>query len=159
MGVMGITVEAVGVVVPLGRRHLGEAELVLKHLHVLEQRLVWAWWVHGARWVHGAPIFITSARGGARLVEGGEREGALVALGVAVDAAVHEHLVDDDLHRDLRVVRGEEVDLARLEPLLALVLLGVGLAAHSRRRLLARPAHTRGHGRHTRSPPSHLPDP
>ena len=58
MGVMGITVEAVGVVVPLGRGHLGEAELVLEHLHVLEQRLVgvrgWsmvpsisAWWVHG----------------------------------------------------------------------------------------------------------------
>ena len=47
MGVMGITVEAVGVVVPLGRRHLGEAELVLEHLHVLEQRLVWAGWVHG----------------------------------------------------------------------------------------------------------------
>ena len=85
------------------------------------------------------PICIMSARRGARLVEGGEREGALVALGVAVDAAVHEHLVDDDLHRDLREVRGEEVDLARLEPLLALVLLGVGLAAHSGRRLLARP--------------------
>ena len=47
----------------------------------------------GARWVHGVPIFITSARGGARLVECGEREGGLVALGVAVDAAVHEHLV------------------------------------------------------------------
>ena len=43
--------------------------------------------------MHNIPILITSARGGARLVEGGEREGVLVALGVAVDAAVHEHLV------------------------------------------------------------------
>ena len=51
MGVMGITVEAVGVVVPLGRGHLGEAELVLEHLHVLEQRLVGV--RGGARWLHG----------------------------------------------------------------------------------------------------------
>ena len=42
----GVTVEAVGVVVPLGRGHLGEAEFVLEHLHVLEQRLGGAWWVH-----------------------------------------------------------------------------------------------------------------
>ena len=47
-GVMEVTVEAVGVVVPLGRGHLGEAEFVLEHLHVLEQRLGGAWWVHGA---------------------------------------------------------------------------------------------------------------
>ena len=45
-GVMEVTVEAVGVVVPLGRGHLGEAEFVLEHLHVLEQRLGGAWWVH-----------------------------------------------------------------------------------------------------------------
>ena len=41
------TIEAVRVIVPLGFGHLGEAKLVLEHLHILEERLVDAWWVHG----------------------------------------------------------------------------------------------------------------